>query len=51
MQSSIESAFSYVLPSLPYAEDALDFAISAHAIGFHHLQLLDVLSQADGITD
>ena len=36
MKSAIESASPYVLPSLPYAEDALAPVISAHTIGFHY---------------
>ena len=32
----IESAAPYVLPSLPYAENALDPVISAKTIGFHY---------------
>jgi len=33
---TIERATLHVLPPLPYAESALDPAISANAIGFHH---------------
>jgi len=36
MKSTIESASPYVLPSLPYADDALAPVISAHTIGFHY---------------
>jgi len=36
MKSAIESAPPLVLPSLPYAEDALAPVISAHTIGFHY---------------
>src|ERR1035441_6115169 len=31
-----ESTFPYVLPLLPYGENALSPVISAHTIGFHH---------------
>lgn len=36
MKNTIESASPYVLPSLPYADDALAPVISAHTIGFHY---------------
>jgi Fe-Mn family superoxide dismutase len=36
VKSAIESASPYVLPSLPYAEDALVPVISAHTVGFHY---------------
>ena len=32
----IESAFPHVLPSLPYANNALDPVISANTISFHY---------------
>ena len=34
--NKIESASPHVLPSLPYADNALDPVISANTIGFHY---------------
>jgi len=36
IDNKIESAFPHVLPSLPYADNALDPVISAKTIGFHY---------------
>jgi Fe-Mn family superoxide dismutase len=36
MKNTIESASPHVLPSLPYADDALAPTISAHTFGFHY---------------